>query len=901
MMNNPVRRLMDCEACLESLATTGKGANTDKQTKARAKKWRKQESKGSVNTCASLLQCKTYGVRVSPRLQWEGSVSERPVRELQGFLLSVLRAMLPTGSSSSVGGGDDGGDASGNECITAPIATPTWVNVGNRAAVRQLRLILVSNAPHSMFPRNGQPPTWQPHASGFFAECGGAVPLRLSDRKSHPIELLDALLVVRKAGGGVSGRGGKAKKRKRFDGSSGRMSSSSGAAATPSEGRGEARLEAGAGAVAGKGQEPMTAAKIYERAQEYVLSVDKQRLLGYPVPDSLGLGDSLGSLQPTSVYSPEGYARRPRSASEAASTAMRAAGAAGLMFDEDGDGDENEIDDGSDEEERDVRGQITAIDDNAQGGGDGGDGGDGSDSGLNGHAPAENGDQRPGMGSLSSGHDEIVTINAANAVLDELAEEVRTDELPAATDSGASSSLSSSSSSSSSFPYLSSSSPSSTHPSLLSLPAVEESARVLEALEAPRGLATGFVQTLPTAHRRCCQTLVALDCEMVLTTIGRLELARISVVDERGRVLLDEFVKPHNAVKDYQTRFSGVTEEILRGVDTSLEQVQCALLGMIDASTVVVGHSLENDLMALKLTHGCCVDTAIAYTSHRGPAYKPALRHLTTEFLQRSIQCYGRDGHSSVEDARASLELALLKFRHGRAFGCAGVGVSGNDGSGDFGVLDAVAPHLRCAVVGQEEKLRCLGAGLCSMHAVIENRSERIVPRLVDLDSKQQNSWKSARRKRTAACDGNGGAGADQEEEEEEEEEGEEDDEEGDWRVIVALIDCEKLSLSSSSSSSSSSSGSPSSGALTSSSSSLGDRLQDQVDALRANAPSDTLTVLLLQPPLGPAGEMVRQRRACAYARSSCVWTAKQEKRLVAEVALSQQSLAFVHLARKED
>ena len=207
------------------------------------------------------------------------------------------------------------------------------------------------------------------------------------------------------------------------------------------------------------------------------------------------------------------------------------------------------------------------------------------------------------MGSLSSGHDEIVTINAANAVLDELAEEVRTDELPAATDSGASSSLSSSSSSSSSFPYLSSSSPSSTHPSLLSLPAVEESARVLEALEAPRGLATGFVQTLPTAHRRCCQTLVALDCEMVLTTIRRLELARISVVDERGRVLLDEFVKPHNAVKDYQTRFSGVTEEILRGVDTSLEQVQCALLGMIDASTVVVGHSLGSAYTAYLLEH----------------------------------------------------------------------------------------------------------------------------------------------------------------------------------------------------------------------------------------------------------------------------------------------------------
>ena len=110
------------------------------------------------------------------------------------------------------------------------------------------------------------------------------------------------------------------------------------------------------------------------------------------------------------------------------------------------------------------------------------------------------------------------------------------------------------------------------------------------------------------------------------------------MVDERGRVLLDEFVKPYNEVMDYQTRYSGVTKEILDAVDTTLEQVQVALLGMLDASTVVVGHSLENDLVALKMAHTCCVDTAIIFTSHRGPSCKPALRHLTAEFLQRSIQ-----------------------------------------------------------------------------------------------------------------------------------------------------------------------------------------------------------------------------------------------------------------------
>ena len=82
-----------------------------KQQKAKAKKWRKQSTKGSINTAASMVQCKTFGVPVSPSLQWEGSVTERPVRELQGLLSSVLQAMVPArhgsanGSDSSSGGG----------------------------------------------------------------------------------------------------------------------------------------------------------------------------------------------------------------------------------------------------------------------------------------------------------------------------------------------------------------------------------------------------------------------------------------------------------------------------------------------------------------------------------------------------------------------------------------------------------------------------------------------------------------------------------------------------------------------------------------------------------------------------------------------------------------------------
>ena len=56
--------------------------------------------------------------------------------------------------------------------------------------------------------------------------------------------------------------------------------------------------------------------------------------------------------------------------------------------------------------------------------------------------------------------------------------------------------------------------------------------------------------------------LAALDCEMVYTTAG-MSLARLTILDAEGEVVLDEFVKPHGMVLDLITRWSGVTERDL--------------------------------------------------------------------------------------------------------------------------------------------------------------------------------------------------------------------------------------------------------------------------------------------------------------------------------------------------
>lgn len=63
---------------------------------------------------------------------------------------------------------------------------------------------------------------------------------------------------------------------------------------------------------------------------------------------------------------------------------------------------------------------------------------------------------------------------------------------------------------------------------------------------------------------------------------------------------MNHVVKPLGAVVDYNTRFSGLRAEDMTGAKSLLE-VQMMLLSRIDARTVLIGHSLDGDLVALKV------------------------------------------------------------------------------------------------------------------------------------------------------------------------------------------------------------------------------------------------------------------------------------------------------------
>ena len=173
--------------------------------------------------------------------------------------------------------------------------------------------------------------------------------------------------------------------------------------------------------------------------------------------------------------------------------------------------------------------------------------------------------------------------------------------------------------------------------------------------------------------KRPCK-FIALDCEMVGTGLKGFEsiLARVSVVNFHGNVLMDVYVRPTRKVVDYRTAVSGVTaghltpskedpsvnsfgQELL-----SLPELQERLIPLLH-ERIVVGHALHNDFSALLLSSNhprkLIRDTS-RYKPFRALASgrSPSLKMLAARILGVKIQ---GASHDSVDDAR----IAMLLYR----------------------------------------------------------------------------------------------------------------------------------------------------------------------------------------------------------------------------------------------
>ncbi|OWB76966.1 hypothetical protein B5S32_g1123 [[Candida] boidinii] len=159
----------------------------------------------------------------------------------------------------------------------------------------------------------------------------------------------------------------------------------------------------------------------------------------------------------------------------------------------------------------------------------------------------------------------------------------------------------------------------------------------------------------------------AIDCEMCNAESGKV-LTRVSLVDFNGKVIIDELVKPDEEIIDYVTKYSGISEEMLKDVKTSLKDIQEKLLGIISSRDYLIGHSLESDLNVLKLKHFNIIDTAICFDHPRGPPSKISLKNLMLQYLSKKIQD-SEHGHDSIEDSISCIELIKLKLSKNYLFG----------------------------------------------------------------------------------------------------------------------------------------------------------------------------------------------------------------------------------------
>jgi len=185
------------------------------------------------------------------------------------------------------------------------------------------------------------------------------------------------------------------------------------------------------------------------------------------------------------------------------------------------------------------------------------------------------------------------------------------------------------------------------------------------------GLIAGFVCTNevgPLLASTTVESILAIDCEMCNTTHGK-ELTRLSVLNGAGDVVLDTLVLPRGEITEYLTQFSGISADVMLGVTVTFEQAQLAFLQLCGPETILIGHSLENDLKVMYLCHAKCVDTSHIYPHPKGFPLRRKLQLIAKEYAGMSIQQQQTAGHDSIEDARAALNLALKKVSEGPNYG----------------------------------------------------------------------------------------------------------------------------------------------------------------------------------------------------------------------------------------
>jgi RNA exonuclease 1 len=178
------------------------------------------------------------------------------------------------------------------------------------------------------------------------------------------------------------------------------------------------------------------------------------------------------------------------------------------------------------------------------------------------------------------------------------------------------------------------------------------------------GLQPTWVKAKPYGEW-CASNLqaIAIDCEMCESqdplsgAKNPKALCRLSVVNAENpeEVLLDTLVKPVWPVTDYRTRINGIAKEHLENVEFTLRHAQAFMLTLCSQETVIVGHAVHNDLVALNMEHDVVADSSFLFRAEDSPTATPSLKDTVKTMLKKDMP----DTHDSVNDARKALECVL--------------------------------------------------------------------------------------------------------------------------------------------------------------------------------------------------------------------------------------------------
>ena len=183
-------------------------------------------------------------------------------------------------------------------------------------------------------------------------------------------------------------------------------------------------------------------------------------------------------------------------------------------------------------------------------------------------------------------------------------------------------------------------------------------------LQEENGITSEWIKAKPFG--KWCEgnpQAIAIDCEMCETqdpltgAKNAKALCRVSIVNAENpeEVLLDTLVKPSWPVSDYRSRINGIKKEHLDNVEFTLRHAQAFMMALCSEETIIIGHAVQNDLVALQMEHHVNVDSSFLFHATDNPDASVSLKDLVHNIFKKDMP----NTHDSVNDARMALNCVV--------------------------------------------------------------------------------------------------------------------------------------------------------------------------------------------------------------------------------------------------